>query len=95
MRDHVDGGAGGWSLDRREQWVAQRIQRAADHGRLSGNEDRRGRAELGAIGVEQARLLAQDGGALSEPDRVYLAQRIDELNRTLRWQGENPPPPWS
>jgi hypothetical protein len=83
-----------WPLDRREDWLASRIDRAMDHGRLSGNEEQRGRSELDAIRSEQARLVARDGGALTETDRSYLAHRIDELNGTLRWTGENPPPPW-
>jgi hypothetical protein len=84
-----------WTLERREQWIGERIQRATDDGRLSGNEEQRGRTELDAIRSEQSRLLTRDGGALSEADSGYLEQRIDELNRTLRWQGENRPPPWA
>lgn len=83
-----------WSLDRRETWMGERIRRASEAGRLSGDEDGRGRTELLAIRSERARLTARDGGALSEADRAYLARRIDELNNTLRWQGENPPAPW-
>jgi hypothetical protein len=83
-----------WPLDRREDWLARRMDRAMDHGALSGNEEQRGRSELDAIRSEQARLVARDGGALTEADRSYLAHRIDELNGTLRWTGENPPPPW-
>jgi len=84
-----------WSLDRREQWMDQRIQRANIDGRLSGNENERGRSELAAIRAEHARLLVRDGGAVSETDRAYLDQRINELNSTLRWEGVNPPPPWA
>jgi hypothetical protein len=84
-----------WSLERREQWMEARIQRAMEDGRLSGNENERGQAELGAIRNEQARLLERDGGVLSEPDSAYLANRIDELNRTLHWAGPNMAPPWS
>ena len=97
MHDHMDRmdrPTGEWSLDRREEWLAGRIDRASDHGRLSGNEEQRGRAELDAIRAEHARLRERDGGQLSPPDRIYVAHRIDELNRTLRWEGENPPPPW-
>lgn len=83
-----------WSLERREQWMESRIQRAMSDGRLSGAENERAQAELGAIRDEQARLLARDGGALSDPDSTYLANRIDELNRTLHWTGPNMPTPW-
>jgi len=93
--DRVDRPGGDWSLDRREQWLDGRIERAVQHGRLSGNEERRGRGELDAIRTEQDHLTARDGGALSEADRSYVAHRIDELNGALRWEGENPPPPWS
>jgi hypothetical protein len=94
-QERTDGVRMAWPLDRREDWLESRIQRAADHGSLSGNEEERGRNELHAIRVEQARLLERDGGALTEADSSYLAHRIDELNGTLRWTGENPPPPWS
>jgi hypothetical protein len=93
--DRMDHGGGEWSLDRREQWLEGRIERASDHGALSGNEERRGRTELDAIRGEQARLRARDGDQLSAADHSYIAHRIDELNGTLRWEGRNPPPPWS
>jgi hypothetical protein len=94
-REGAQEGMAHWSLHRREDWLQARIDRAADRGWLSGNEISRGRTELQAIKSEQASLMSRDGGALSPTDRRYLAQRINELNATLRWQGENPPPPWS
>lgn len=84
-----------WSLDRRDQWVDERIQYASIDGHLSGNEDQRGRSELAAIRAEHVRLVARGGGAMSETDRVYLVQRINDLNGTLRWEGVKPPPPWA
>jgi hypothetical protein len=84
-----------WTLDQRENWLQGRIDHGAGDHRLSGQEVARGQQELGAIRAEQNRLLAQDGGSLSEPDRSYLIHRIDELNQTLRWEGRNPPPPWA
>jgi hypothetical protein len=83
-----------WPLERRIDWLARRIDRASDSGWLSGNEIGRGRGELTAIRREEERLRARDGGQLSPEDRTYLYQRVDELNRTLRWSGANPPPPW-
>jgi hypothetical protein len=83
-----------WPLERRIDWLARRIDRASDSGFLSGNEIGRGRAELEAIRREEDRLRSRDGGQLSPEDRTYLFQRVDELNRTLRWSGDNPPPPW-
>jgi hypothetical protein len=91
----VETTSGPWTLAQREDWLQGRIDRAVDEHRLSGNEVARGETELRAIRAQQARLLAQDGGMLSEPDRSYLVHRIDELNQTLRWEGRNPPPPWS
>jgi hypothetical protein len=84
-----------WTLDQRENWLQGRIDHGVDHHRLSGQEVARGQQELGAIRAQQSRLLAQDGGMLSQPDRSYLVHRIDELNQTLRWEGRNPPPPWA
>jgi hypothetical protein len=83
-----------WPLERRLDWLARRIDHATDNGSLSGNEIGRGRGELNAIQREVARLRERDGGQLSPEDRTYLYQRVDELNRTLRWSGDNPPPPW-
>jgi hypothetical protein len=84
-----------WPLERRIDWLARRIDRAADSGFLSGNEIGRGRTELEGIRRQEAQLRDRDGGQLSPEDRTYLFQRIDELNRTLRWSGANPPPPWA
>ena len=92
--EHMDRPMGDWSLDRREEWLQGRILRASEHGHLSGNEEKRGQGELDAIRAEHARLKDRDGGQLTEADHTYLANRINELNRTLRWQGENPPAPW-
>ncbi len=83
-----------WTLDARESWLQARIDHGVDTHHLSGNEVARGQNELQAIRAEQVRLLQQDGGALSEPDRSYLVHRIDQLNQTLKWEGANPPPPW-
>jgi hypothetical protein len=99
-RDHMDRyqtarPGGEWPLERRIDWLARRIDRAADAGWLSGNEIARGQSELNAIRREEDRLRDRDGGQLSPEDRTYLAQRINELNRTLRWSGDNPPPPWA
>jgi hypothetical protein len=84
-----------WTLDQRENWLQGRIDHGIDEHRLSGHEVARGQQELGAIRAQQARLLHQDGGALSAPDHSYLVNRLNELNQTLRWQGRNPPPPWA
>jgi hypothetical protein len=94
MPDRMDRPTSDWPLSRREEWLAGRIDRASERGRLSGNEEQRGRTELEAIRNEQDRLRERDGGRLSPADHTYVARRIDELNATLRWEGENPPPPW-
>ncbi len=93
--EHMDRPDGDWSLGRREAWLEARIDRGSERGRLSGNEEQRGRAELESIRTEEAKLRDRDGGRLSPEDRTYVANRIDGLYRTLRWQGDNPPPPWS
>lgn len=83
-----------WSLDQREHWLADRIDRGMDEHHLSGREVERGRQELSAIRAEQMHMTQRDGGALSETDHSYLAHRLDELNTTLKWEGANPPSPW-
>ena len=84
-----------WTLSAREDWLQMRIDHGVDTHRLSGNEVARGQNELQAIRAEQVRLVQQDGGSLSEPDRTYLIHRIDQLNETLKWEGANPPAPWA
>ena len=84
-----------WTLDRREQWMGERIAGASDRGHLSGVEQTHGVAELQALRAEHARLADRDGGTLSEIDRDYLVKRIDALNDALRWDGVNPPAPWA
>jgi hypothetical protein len=94
-RGRAERPGGEWPLERRIDWLARRIDRAADAGWLSGNEIARGQSELNGIRHEEDRLRERDGGQLSPEDRTYLVQRLDELNRTLRWSGDNPPPPWA
>jgi len=83
-----------WTLDQREQWLSGRIEHGLDEHHLSGREVERGRQELAAIRAEQAHMTERDGGALSETDHSYLAHRLDELNTTLKWEGQNPMAPW-
>jgi len=83
-----------WTLDQREQWLADRINHGLDDHHLSGREVQRGLQELSAIRAEQAHMTERDGGALSETDHSYLAHRLDELNTTLKWEGKNPMAPW-
>jgi hypothetical protein len=83
-----------WTLDQREEWLSGRIEHGLDDHHLSGREVERGRQELSAIRAEQMHMTARDGGALSETDRSYLAHRVDELNTTLKWEGQNPMAPW-
>ena len=83
-----------WTLDQREDWLQGRIDRGVNDHHLSGHEATRGQGELHAIRVEQAQLTARDGGALSQTDHSYLADRLNQLNQTLKWEGRNPAAPW-
>jgi hypothetical protein len=82
---------GVWSLDQREAWLQERI----DRGRANGSLDRREvfRAERGLQDIRrmQADLTARDGGMLNPPDRHYLEERIDQLRSTLNWMQDLPP----
>lgn len=70
-----------WSLERRETWLQQQIDR-------QGSAD--GRAKLDAIRTEQSRLTAAHGG-LTQTDHHYLEGRIDQLAGRLGLGGAQSP----
>jgi hypothetical protein len=84
----------GWSLEKREQWMADLIDYAGIDHLASDAEIQQGRQLLGAIRADHQRLLREDGGALKAQDAAALARRIDGLNRQLPLHGKNPSAPW-
>ncbi len=84
----------GWSLEKREQWMADLIDYAVVDHLASQTEIEQGRQQLTAILADHVRFLRQDGGALRREDAEALARRIDILNRALPLHGKNPSAPW-
>lgn len=80
---------GGWSLEQREDWLQQRIERGRADGSLDRREAYRAERSLRDIRAMQARLLRRDRGRLTDADRLYLEQRLDRLRDGLRWMRQN------
>ncbi len=83
------GAPGGWDIDRRLDWVQDRIA----HGRADGSLDRReamhAQRSLNSIRNEERRDRYYNGGQLREGDRFRLQQRLDRLNDQLHWMRQN------
>ena len=86
--DHAARPGAAWSLERREQWLQQRLDQVQSGGTVPADQVAQGRAKLDAIRGEQVRLTAQHGG-LTQTDHIYLNGRLDQLNASL-----GGPAPW-
>lgn len=80
---------GGWDIQRREHWMAERIERGVADGSLDRREARRANRELGHIRAEEGRMRMHNGGRLDERDRMSLENRLDDLNARIRWMRHN------
>jgi hypothetical protein len=79
----------GWELDRRLDWLQQRIDRGRANGSLDRREARRVQGEIIRIRHDEHRMRATNGGRLSPRDRVVLENRLDRLNDHIRWLRHN------
>ena len=79
----------GWDLDRRIDWLQQRIDRGRSDGSLDRREARRVQHELRRIRIESNRMHARHGGRLWERDRARLEAQLDRLNDHVRWLRHN------
>ena len=66
-----------------------RIRRDRDAGDLAADAARDDLASLESIRDEQSSLRARNGGVLADADREYLANRVTEQARRVRWQEES------
>jgi hypothetical protein len=92
MYDHPHGpppAAHGWDLDRRIDWMQDRINRGRADGSLDWREARRVQHELGRIRFDEHRMRAHDGGWLTDPDRAMLQDRLDRLGEQIHWMRQN------
>ena len=79
----------GWELDRRIDWMQQRIDRGRQDGSLDRREARRVQGELFRIRHDEQGLRYRNGGRLSDRDRAFLQDRLDRLNDQIRWMRHN------
>ncbi len=85
-----------WSLERREAWMQERIDRSRTDGSLSRREAYRAQRALSDIRSTQARFMRRDYGRLSDAHRAYIEQRLDRLRDSLRWmRGNGETAPWA
>ena len=80
---------GGWELDRRLDWMQERINHGRQDGSLDRREARRVQGELIRIRRDEHRMREHNGGRLSDRDRVFLQDRVDRLNDHIRWLRHN------
>lgn len=84
-----DHGTQGWDLQRRLDWMQERITRGRDDGSLSWREARRAQARLDDIRQDMRRMRYRSGGWLRPEDRDALQARLDRLNDQIRWMRHN------
>jgi len=100
MRGHGAGPGGpvvgDWSLERREGWLQERIDRGRADGSLSRREAYRAQTGLNNIKADHARMMRRSYGRLRESDRAILQDRLDRLSAAMRWarQNDETAPPW-
>lgn len=78
-----------WSLERREDWLQQRISQGRADGSLNRREAYRAQMSLNDIKHTQMRMMRHAGGRLRASDRAQLEQRLDRLRDAIRWSRQN------
>jgi hypothetical protein len=78
-----------WPLDRREDWLQQRIDEGRANGSLTRREAAHVQKGLNDIKTEQRRLTSRGHGRLRDADRVALEQRLDGLRDSVRSARQN------
>lgn len=80
---------GGWDIDRREQWLADRIDHGVADGSLDRREAHRVHNELRSIRRQEDHMRMHHDGRLNDEDRAVLESRLDDLSHRVRWLREN------
>lgn len=86
---HDDHGGGRWDLDRRIDWLQQRIDRGQSDGSLDRREARRVRNALHSIVRDEHSALYVDHGRLTDRHRANLEERLNRLSDQIRWLRAN------
>jgi len=87
--DHGPGAPGGWDLDRRIDWMQQRIDRGRADGSLDRREADRVQHELDRIRHDDHEWRERNGGWLNDGQRQALQDRLDRLNDQMHWMRDN------
>ena len=90
-RDHMGGDdqRGGWGLDRRIDWMQQRIVRGQQDGSLTRREASRVQYQLNRIRQDMTMARRMHDGRLDDGARDNLQMRLDRLNGQIRWLRHN------
>jgi hypothetical protein len=78
-----------WDIDRREQWLDERIERGRADGSLDKKEAHKVHDKLRDIRQLEGRMRKRDGGYLNDADRGVLEDKLDDLSRQIHWMREN------
>ena len=81
--------ATGWDLDRRINWMQDRINHGRDDGSLDRREAHHAQNELDNIRADKARFERRHRGRLDDYARSDLESRLDRLNDQLHWLRHN------
>ena len=85
--------AGGeWTLERRETWMQERLDRAGSDGSLTHHDIKRAQNTLHGILVRQNHMMRD--GRLDGRERLELEGRLDQLRESLRWANHEDAAPW-
>ncbi len=80
---------GGWAIDRRIDWIQDRINRGRADGSLDRREFRRVQSQLNGVRHQFERARWRSGGRLNDRARDMLSARLDRLNDEIRWLRHN------
>ena len=80
---------GGWGIDRRIDWMQDRINRGRSDGSLDRREFRRVQGQLNHIKNDFRRARWHNGGRLDDRARDMLQGRLDRLNSEIHWLRDN------
>ena len=78
-----------WDINRRIDWLQDRIQRGRTDGSLDRREARRVERELRTIRMDARRMERRHGGHLWGREQAMLNSRLDRLAQHVRWARHN------
>lgn len=86
---------GGWDIDRRINWIQERINRGRGDGSLDRHEFYRVQGELNSVRREERGMRAHHFGHLDDGDRAVLEGRLNQIGDQIHWIREhNDHRPW-